>query len=228
MKIRFKDNDDGIWFEYCETIPENFSSLGEQGRINLTGLYLYSMYRNTIYDSYRIKPDLAEDIKTYKKVFREKDSSTLSQSSTYNDPLYHYSVAGAISAIKEWENQHQKMLCYFAYQNISGRKKIVGFVGFVKRTLSDAPVVYIAQAGVINRSHGVGKRLMECVLSDYPPETRFTILTRIFNSEAKSLYHRKLNFSPMSEEMVKQLGYDERYCGFEHTTSRYNCPFIFA
>lgn len=218
-RITFNGVDDGIWFEYCESAPDKFLPIGKAGRIHTTGLYLYGMYRNALYDSYKLKPDLAEDIRSYPKVFHENEVSALSANPLYNDPLYHYSVAGCLDAAKTWLNPGEKLKSYFAYQDVDGHKKIVGFVHFTETLINEGPVVYIAQAGVINRSKGVGRRLMECVLSHYPAGTHFNILTRVFNTEAKTLYEQRLHFSPIGEEEVRQLGYDKRYCGFEHTTS---------
>lgn len=60
---------------------------------------------------------------------------------------------------------------------------------------------------------------MECVLSHYPSETHFELVTRIFNHEAKTLYKERLNFTLIHETEIRELGYDERYCGFKHKTS---------
>ena len=59
---------------------------------------------------------------------------------------------------------------------------------------------------------------MECVLSHYPAGTHFYIVTRVFNHEAKLLYSNRLGFTPINEDVIEQLGCDQRYCGFEHTT----------
>ncbi|KTD52983.1 Uncharacterised protein [Legionella quateirensis] len=60
---------------------------------------------------------------------------------------------------------------------------------------------------------------MECVLSQYPADTEFYILTRVFNSETKGLYEKRLGFKPIQAEEIIALGYDDRYCGFKHRTS---------
>ncbi len=221
MKIKFKDKEDQIWFEYVDT-PEKLP-LKKRGKVNLTGLYLYGMYRNTLYDSYKEKINLAEDIKVYPKVFDEHPSKL--DDTLYKDPLYHYSVAGCLAATNEWLNQEERIKSYVAcelvknHKNAGYHKRIVGIVHFVEKQIDDENFVYIAQAAVAHRSAGIGKRLMECVLSHYPENTHFKILTRVFNDNAQKLYHEKLHFSPIEIEAIKQLGYDERYCGFEHTTS---------
>ncbi len=79
--------------------------------------------------------------------------------------------------------------------------------------------MYIAQAGVQSRGAGIGRHLMECVLSRYPAGTEFYILTRVFNSDAKGLYEKRLGFKPIEDEEIIALGYDDRYCGFKHRTS---------
>ncbi|ARH01140.1 hypothetical protein [Legionella micdadei] len=60
---------------------------------------------------------------------------------------------------------------------------------------------------------------MECILSHYPAGTQFYILTRVFNTDAKNLYGKRLGFEPIEEKEVSDLGYDARYCGFKHTTT---------
>jgi hypothetical protein len=111
------------------------------------------------------------------------------------------------------------MKCYIACKYEKGRKSKVGFVHFKEDTVDGKPVVYIAQAGVQDRGKSIGRRLMECVLAHYPPETEFYILTRVFNTDAVALYQERLKFQPIGETEIKQLGYDERYCGFRHTTT---------
>ena len=116
------------------------------------------------------------------------------------------------------------MLLYFSYVCL---KKVLnhcglcryGFINFVGKTVRNKPVVYIPQASVLHRGEGVGRRLMECVLTHYSAGTEFYILTRVFNTEAKVLYKDRLGFAEISDDEVTELGYDERYCGFKHTTT---------
>jgi hypothetical protein len=58
------------------------------------------------------------------------------------------------------------------------------------------------------------------VLINYPAGTEFLILTRVFNKEAINLYQNRLGFKPIDIDMIKELGYDERYCGFRHKSTR--------
>ena len=216
----FDDKNDAPWFEYCERAPDNFFPLGKrEGRINISALILYAIYRTVVFDSYELKPNLADDIRSHKNEYHEMTGSRLAANPVYTNPVHHHSVAASLGAMKEWLDPKENMQCYFAYQNVNGHKRIVGFIHFQEKIMGSDAVVYIAQAGVINRSTGVGRRLMECVLSHYPGGMHFKILTRVFNTEAKSLYQDRLLFSPMREEEVSHLGYDNRYCGFEHTTS---------
>lgn len=220
MKIQFSDRQDGVWFEYKDHIKQKSRPIGKlEGKINLTGLYLYGMYRNAIYDSYKKKVDLAEDIKSYPYAFSNKPGTFFSEDRLYTDPLYHYAVSGSASAIKEWTDSEDQMKCYLAYRNIDGIKTITGFVHFIEKTINRNNIVYISQAGVLNQSSGIGRRLMECVLSHFVPGTHFYIVTRAFNTDAKFLYSNRLNFTPIDEGIINKLGYDQRYCGFERTTT---------
>ena len=219
MRLQFSDRQDGVWFEYADTAKKREVRVGNHGgKINLTGLYLYGMYRNAIYDSYKKKEDLAEDIKSHPYVFTEKAGSFFEGSQLHNSPLYHYAVSGSASSINEWINSDNRMKCYFAYKNIDGINKIIGFVHFIEKIVDGNSAIYISQAGVMNQSTGVGRRLMECVLSHYPAGTHFYIVTRVFNHEAKLLYSNRLGFTSINEETIRQLGCDQRYCGFEHIT----------
>lgn len=223
MPIVFKDTADDIQFEYCDALPSNTVNLRIKGepvyRINTTAFRIYGFYRNSIYSSYKEKADLAQDIKERKKEYHEKPGLKLSTTPTYQDPLYHYSVATSLGAMKEWQESKGEMKSYIAYHTKDGHRSTVGFVHFNKQVVDGRPLIYIAQAGVLNRGTGIGRHLMECVLSHYPAGTEFYILTRLFNTEAKNLYGKRLKFSPIDESEVQQLGYDNRYCGFKHTTT---------
>ena len=220
MRIQFSDRQDGVWFEYKNSIRQESRSIGKlEGKINLTGLYLYGMYRNAIYDSYKKKVDLAEDIKSYPHAFSHKPGTFFSSDRLYMDPLYHYAVSGSASTMKEWINSEDEMKCYLAYKNIDGVKAITGFVHFEEKKINGNNAVYISQAGVLNQSSGVGRRLMECVLSHFAPGTHFYIVTRVFNNDARFLYSNRLNFTPLDENIMNELGCDQRYCGFERTTT---------
>jgi ribosomal protein S18 acetylase RimI-like enzyme len=221
MPIIFTDNSDDIKFEYHDTVPETMVKRTKQKsapQLNITLLQLYGLYRNTIYDSYKEKSDLAKDIKEYKKIFQEK-AERLITDPLYHEPLYHYSVAGSLDAMKSWKESANKMKCYIAYRMENGHKRKFGFVHFIEKMVNDKPIIYIASAGVSQQGKGIGRRLMECVLAHYPAKTDFNIVTRVFNTEAINLYHRRLHFQPIGKQEVEQLGYDDRYCGFKHTTT---------
>lgn len=212
MPIKYADSLNPVSYEYSDCIPNEKVC---KGKINLAALSLYGFYRNSIYDSYKEKQDLAEDIKTRKKEFIEPGNTE----GLYQDPLYHYAVAASLSTMQEWQDTTNNMHAYMAYEAKNGVKKRMGFVHFNEKMIGERPVVYIAQAGVQSRGTGIGRHLMECVLTHYPAGTKFYILTRVFNTDAKVLYENRLGFSPIEEEEIRALGYDERYCGFKHTTS---------
>lgn len=245
MSIIFDEVADKIRFEFHDAVPVKsvklqrkqdpkpqaqlsaFSRRNAGPQFNITLLQLYSLYRNSLYDSYKLKPDLAKDIQVYSNVFQEKTAATSGKSVNnplYAEPLYHYSVAGSLDAMKTWNESKGQMKCYIAYELTADsmqkvHKRIVGFVHFTLKTVNDQSVVYIAQAGVSRQGQSIGRRLMECVLSHYPAGTKFNILTRVFNSDAVTLYHKRLDFQPMEKNEIEQLGYNERYCGFQHTTT---------
>ena len=106
MRVQFRDRQDGVWFEYKDAAKQgHIIPVGKnQGKINLTGLYLYGMYRNAIYDSYKKKEDLAEDIKSHPYVFTEKTGSFFEKRRLYSDPLYHYAVSGSVSSIDAYSD----------------------------------------------------------------------------------------------------------------------------
>ena len=215
MTMGYTDSPSAISYEYLDRIPDKKVA---RNKVNLSALSMYSFYRNAIYDSYKEKPDLAPDIKARKKEFIEKEDSILREG-LYKEPLYHYSVAASLGAMQEWNDPSEKMHAYVAYEERDGKKHRIGFVHFNAKTVNGKPVVYIAQAGVEVRGKGTGRHLMECVLTHYPAGTEFYILTRVFNSDARSLYEGRLGFTPIKEDEVKLLGYDARYCGFKHTTT---------
>lgn len=123
-------------------------------------------------------------------------------------------------AISTWANPEEKMQSYVAYQTIEGKRKRLGMVQFCTMEIDGKSIVYIAQAGVASRGQGIGRMLMECVLSHYPAGTEFYICTRVFNTEAKTLYQQALKFEPISKEKLALFNLNERYCGFNHTTTQ--------
>lgn len=220
MPIVFQDAS-GIEFEYYDRIPDKTITFHIKNKpaykLNLTALHLYGLYRTTIHGSYAKQEGLAKDVLDYPTAYEELASPPKSS-------LYHYSVACSLGAMKEWRESDGKIKCYIAYKEIEGRRakfrKEIGFVHFTEKTVNGKNVIYIAEAGVENRGEGVGHHLMECVLAHFPANTEFYILTRIFNTNAKALYQKKLGFTPIDEKEIEQLGYDHRYCGFNHTTTQ--------
>lgn len=213
MKYCFTDKKDNIWFEFHEQLPTN----KEQNafNVNIAALTLYGMYRTTVYESYGTKPDLAQDIKTFNQNPEHLKNGRVIHP---EDSLYNYSIYGAMLGIKKLLSQAQS---YIAYQkNQQGWPEKVGFVSFYRGKVDGRDVVYIADAGVKFRGQSIGRRLMECVLTHFDPGTEFYILTRKFNTEAVNLYQDKLGFKSISLAEIKQLDYDDRYVGFNHTTTQ--------
>ena len=223
MLIVFNDLSGDFQFEYQEYLPKKTVNLRIKNesiyKINISALHMYGLYKNSIYDSYKEKQDLAQDIKERQREYEEKSGTVLSKTTRFLDPLHHYSVAASLGAMNEWQDKDAKIKCYMAYKNVEGRNVKIGFAHFAEREVNNKPVVYIAQADVINRGQGIGRHLMECILAHYPPETEFYVLTRIFNTDAKILYGERLKFNLIEEDEIKQLGYDNRYCGFKHSTT---------
>jgi ribosomal protein S18 acetylase RimI-like enzyme len=211
--ISFTKNEN-IEFVYHSHMPKS------NKKVNLFALQMYGLYRNTVYDSYKQKEDLAQDIKNYKKQYIEPNDSFFSSSDLYKDPLYHYSVMASTDAISTWANPAEKMQSYVAYKTVEGKKKHLGIVQFCVMEVEGKPIVYIAQAGVASRGQGIGRMLMECVLTHFPAGTEFYICTRVFNTEAKALYHQALKFEPISKDQLSLFNLNERYCGFKHTTTQ--------
>jgi len=216
MKIIFTDTHENIYFRYHDSIPGKVLS---KPRLNLTLLHMYAMYRNVIFDSYEKKPDLADDIKNWEMQFRSKEKDSIDDDAH----LYHYCVSVSLGAMREWKNPISKMQCYMAYEEIDGKTRKIGFVHFSEKEIEGKKIVYIAHAGVERQGCGLGRRLMECVLSHYPAGTEFHICTRIFNAEAKILYQNRLKFEPMDqEEAHNTMGIDKRYCGFKKVTTQHD------
>src|SRR5579883_383020 len=124
MRIIFKDTSDEIQYDYWDALPDKTMTLRIKGesayKINIQALYFYGLYKQSIYNSYKEKPDLAKDIRERKKEYQERSGSELSKNSNYQDPIYHYSVAASLGAMKEWIESNGKMKCYIAYQNKNG------------------------------------------------------------------------------------------------------------
>jgi ribosomal protein S18 acetylase RimI-like enzyme len=222
-QIHFDGEDDGVWFQYYPPRSHIVKHDKKDRIINLCALFLYVMYRSILFDAYNSNPNLADDISSHEKQYVESETSELSQASIYLNPVHHYAVAASLNAMNTWLEPYEKMQCYFAYESLQGRKRIVGFVHFQEKTVNENKIVYIAQAGVISSKQrmAVGRRLMQCVLAHYDTGTHFKILTRVFNTAAIRLYGERLLFSPINKEDVKKLGYDgDKYCGFEFTTTR--------
>lgn len=222
MAIIFKDAPQ-IEFDYYDQLPKKAVKLRLKGesedayKVNIFALWLFGLYKNAIYNSYSEKPDLAVDIQKHKNKFEEK--GILKNKLPYTSSVYHYAIDASLNAAKEWQESNGKMKCYIAYENIDGRRKKIGFVHFMETILNGKPVIYIAQAGVSQKGKSIGRRLMECVLAHYSEKTEFYILTRRFNTEAKTLYQERLLFQPIEKDEIQQLGYDDRYCGFKHSTT---------
>ena len=211
MRIAFNDSSGDLCFQYHATIPD------ETNRLNLAAFQLYWLYRNTVYESYRQKPNLAPDIQAWGKAYDTKGDSG-KQAAYQQDSLHHYSVASSLGAMQDWKNPAKRIRCFIAYPNEYSNSP-VGFVHFKETRIDDREVVYIAEMGAKARGTHVGRRLLECVLGHYNAGMEFYVLTRVFNTEAKTLYQEKFNFSPIDLNQIRQLGYDERYCGFTHVTS---------
>lgn len=193
MPFTYTNSSSNVSYEYLDSIP---SKKVAKGRINLAALSLYGLYKKSVYDSYKEKPDLAQDIKSRKKEFIERENPKLING-LYQEPLYHYSIAACLGAMQEWNDPNEEMRTYMAYDNTRGAQCKIGFVHFNEKIVDNKPVVYIAQAGVEGRGKGIGKHLMESVLAHYPAGTEFYILTRVFNTEAKNLYEKRLGFAPI-------------------------------
>lgn len=211
MVLSYTDSSSRITYEFQDRIPTRRVA---KGRVNLAALSLYGFYRNAVYNSYREKPDLAQDIKQRKPEFVTQENGI------YQEPLYHYSVIASLGAMKEWQDPRQNMHVYTAYEMIEGKKHRIGFAHFQETKVDGRDVVYIAQAGVETRGKGIGRHLMESILSHYPAGTEFYILTRVFNTDAINLYGKRLGFKSIDEKEIHELGYDERYCGYRHTTTQ--------
>lgn len=214
MPITFKNLKD-YEFAYHSSVPTWKSENKVKKKFNLHLFQLYCLYRNTVFESYREKPDLAQDIKARAHTFVPNN---LKENSSDALGLYNYSVLASLDAMQEWKSGQQG---FIAYKNCNGTRIKVGFVLLEQKQVNDKPVVYIAQAGVNERGKGIGRALMECVLMHYPEGTNFLIGTRIFNKEAINLYQNCLKFESLNAQFVKEaMGLDERYCGFAHATSK--------
>lgn len=103
MRIQFTDKSDGVWFEHSNTNSGiNRFSKKSKYKINSTGLLLYGIYRNSIYDSYVKKEDIADDIKSNTVAYEENQGSFFINSRLYSDPIYHYAVKASTSTVSEW------------------------------------------------------------------------------------------------------------------------------
>ncbi len=220
MRIYFIEDKskDYVYFMHHDRVPELRAKATPKSKINLTLLEMYILYRDAIFNSYSEKDNVALDIQSRTFQFEnDKNDFKMQRLSDIDKHIYHYSVLAALDAMQEWKVDG--MQSYIAYKDCDGLQNKVGFVHFIEKTYANDPnkkYVYIAQAGVLLQGASIGRRLMECVIAQYPAGTDFLIGTRIFNTEAKTLYQDRLNFTPMSTEDIKKLlDLDERYCGFK-------------
>ena len=184
MPIVFNDLDADIYFDYTDKVPEKFVNLSTKKKeskpqLNLAILQFYALYRNTVYNSYSKKTEqenFASDIKSFAAPFKEPNQAKIIEAQY----VYNYAVASSINAMQEWKDPDGKVKSYIAYEKLNNHSRKIGFVHFVEKTLNNSPIVYIAQAGVLEQGKGIGRRLMECVLSHYPAGTKFYIGTRNF------------------------------------------------
>lgn len=232
--MRFKNKSDGVYFSFNDraylfntrkiTLPiKHGNSTARQIRVPRAKMItMYALYRNTIFDACIQKAELAQDIKNKPMQFAEDEAlgKIMTAYSDDNKGLYRYVMAAALEAIKN-SNTPKKIKTYLAYENVDGKSQHVGFVHFTEMVIHGNPIVYIAEAGVSKRGRGIGCRLMECVISHYPAGTEFFILTRIFNTEAKTLYNTRLKFQPLDENLIAELGYSkEKYVGYRHVSTK--------
>ena len=225
MRITFIDSKNNVAFQYHKNLPEKKKKVKKKV-LNVAALTLYGLYRNAVYSAYKeiasLATDiganqeipLATDIAHYEKQYQEPETSKLLTDPCYNDSLYHYAIAASLGTLQDWRDGMQSYIVY-------DQKTKIGFVNFLEKKIDQKVVVYIAQAGVLDpyRGKSIGRHLMECVLSHYPADTEFYIVTRVFNTKAISLYRNRLKFTPIDSEKIQQLGYDSRYCGFHHNTT---------
>ncbi len=222
----FTDRPDGVTFKYHHELPRKMVR-----DVNISALQLYALYRNSIYESYKDLPDLAEDIKAFPKQYNEIKRSSFTQTTVHDDPLYHYAVAAAANTLKEWKSNPENTRAYIAYKNEhdadtgASRERKIGFINFVNTALSGKPVVYIGQAGVRDFDKSIGRRLTESVIAGYPAGTEFYVLTRVFNARTKNLVkkfeQKGIDVSEIKKEEIMNLNYDpERYCGFKYVLSQ--------
>lgn len=218
MTIFFKDAKDQIYFEYSGEVPGKTS---KKYKTNLTLLQCYQLYKNSIYSSCVKKADITQDILEYPSQFKLANKQPLNR----NLHIYHYTVAGALEAMKDWKDPTKNVRAYIAYetfkdQNQEEQKKMVGFLHFNENEIAGKKFVYIAHAGVVKPGQHIGTRLMECVLAHYPAGTEFYICTRTFNIEAKGLYEKRLGFVPIDGKESKLfMDVDKEYVGFKKTTT---------
>ncbi len=211
MALTYSDSSKQIIYEFQDRISTRKVA---KDKINLAALSLYGFYRKTVYDSYRQNSGLSDDIKTRKPEFKTHEEGI------YQEPLYHYSIAASLGAMLEWQDPTKNMHTYTAYEISEDKKHRIGFAHFQETRFQERQVVYIAQAGVETRGNGIGRHLMESILTHYPAETEFYIVTRVFNTDAITLYEKRLGFKPIGEKEIQELGYDTRYCGYRHISTK--------
>jgi hypothetical protein len=195
------------FFEYSEASNQSRSSKPSD---HPTVTAMFDLFRDTLYDSYQSLPSLTRDITEFKPA-EDQDKS--------GDPLYDYVVNVTKRDFASYLDPQENMHSYFAYKIVDGEKKLAGFVNFQSKIINHSPKIYIALLGVVNRGHGLGKGLVDCVLSHYEPNTEFYLIARRLNIPACELFGRKLKFNASTGDGTKEFGFDERYCGFERTTT---------
>lgn len=204
------DQETGTVYELVSKMP---SIEKIQSQLMVRALNLYGMYRNGLYDT-RITKPLDADIAAFKPRYNYKHTND--PTGTDNNHLYHYASYIGIDAMQELFKQEGGQCCV-AFKTAGNRKIAVGFLVFYEKTVDDKKLVYISHVSVGQFRQGVGTKLIQTVLMNYPAETTFYLCARKRNEDALRVY-AKLGFE-MNHQYLTQFGYNPEYfVGMSHVT----------
>lgn len=210
MKL-FVDHKGRIYYEVVDKIPNELKADKKAFMEKL--LPLYMMYRNGIYTT-RIHKELDPDIAVFKPRFEYEYK--LSKLPT-NNHLMHYASYIALDAMNEMFNLVDAK-CVVAYKKTKSHIKVpVGFMVYFEKEIDHDKMVYLSHVSVAELHKGIGSKLIETVMVEYPPNTHFYLCARKRNAEGIPCYE-KLGFK-LDPAYIENYGYNDHFVGMSAYTT---------
>ncbi|STX51566.1 Acetyltransferase (GNAT) family [Legionella busanensis] len=206
----FSHHQTNITYEITNALPPIERS---EPRLLAHILTLYAMYRNGIYET-RINKPLDPDIAVFKPRF---NFNYTNNSNTANNNLYHYASYIGLDAMQELFKEEGGQCCVAYKKSKTNKKTAVGFLVFYEKEIDAKKIVYISHVSVGEMHKGIGTKLIQSVIKNYPENTRFYLCARKRNEEGLACYE-KLGFT-YDPTYIEKFGYKPEYfVGMTHTS----------